>query len=105
MPTTWVRSRDSQAAGRGSCLPAHGHAAGRQDHAGPRLGREVPPRRVFVIGDTPLDVACGRAIGARTIVLQTGHATRESLAATGPDLLLRYLARDSDAFFAFIESA
>jgi phosphoglycolate phosphatase-like HAD superfamily hydrolase len=30
------------------------------------------PERCFVIGDTPHDIACGRAIGARTIAVGTG---------------------------------
>jgi phosphoglycolate phosphatase len=36
-------------------------------------GGEVPPgERMVVIGDTPHDVACGKAIGARTLAVATG---------------------------------
>jgi phosphoglycolate phosphatase len=36
-------------------------------------GGEVPPgERMVVIGDTPHDVRCGRAIGARTLAVATG---------------------------------
>lgn len=34
-----------------------------------------------VIGDTPADVACGKAIGARTLAIATGSFTAEDLAA------------------------
>jgi phosphoglycolate phosphatase-like HAD superfamily hydrolase len=38
-------------------------------------GGEVPPgERMVVIGDTPHDVACGKAIGARTLAVATGPA-------------------------------
>lgn len=52
-----------------------------------RLNGNVDLRRVWVIGDTPTDVSCGRAIGARTIAVATGNHTREELAAAAPDHL------------------
>lgn len=52
-----------------------------------RLDGRVDLDRVWVIGDTPTDVSCGQAIGARTIAVATGNHTREELAAAGPDHL------------------
>lgn len=52
-----------------------------------RLGAPVDLSRVWVIGDTPKDVSCGRAINARTIAVATGNHTREVLAAAAPDFL------------------
>jgi phosphoglycolate phosphatase-like HAD superfamily hydrolase len=43
---------------------------------------------IDVIGDTPHDIACGRAIGARTIAVATGSFTRAQLAAHEPDLIV-----------------
>ena len=43
---------------------------------------------VWVIGDTPLDVRCARAIGARALAVATGGHPAEELAAAEPDLLL-----------------
>jgi len=61
-----------------------------------RLGVEVDPAAVVVIGDTPLDVAAGRAGGARVVAVATGHYDVESLLATDPDVVLPDL-RDTDA--------
>ncbi len=47
----------------------------------------VDLRRVWVIGDTPTDVSCGRTIGARVIAVATGNHSRAELAAAGPDHL------------------
>jgi phosphoglycolate phosphatase len=47
---------------------------------------------VWVIGDTPLDVACARAIGAQAAAVATGWHSLEELAATGPDLLFADLS-------------
>ena len=38
----------------------------------------------YVIGDTPHDVGCGKAIGARTIAVATGSYAREALEAHEP---------------------
>jgi phosphoglycolate phosphatase len=35
-------------------------------------GREVDPSEAVVIGDTPHDVRCGQAVGARTLAVATG---------------------------------
>jgi phosphoglycolate phosphatase-like HAD superfamily hydrolase len=48
--------------------------------------------RVWVIGDTPLDIRCARAIGARVAAVCTGWHRREELAAAQPDLLLTDLS-------------
>jgi phosphoglycolate phosphatase-like HAD superfamily hydrolase len=47
-------------------------------------GRPIPPERRFVIGDTPHDVACGKAIDARTVVVATGGYTLDELRSCGP---------------------
>ena len=47
---------------------------------------------VFVIGDTPRDVACARAFGARAVAVATGQYSREELAATQPDFLFSDLS-------------
>ena len=52
-----------------------------------RVGFPVDLSRVWVIGDTPTDVSCGRAISARTIAVATGNHTCDELAAAAPDHL------------------
>jgi phosphoglycolate phosphatase-like HAD superfamily hydrolase len=52
------------------------------------LGNDIPAERIWVIGDTPLDVRCARAIGAKAAAVVTGWHAREELAACGPDVLL-----------------
>jgi phosphoglycolate phosphatase-like HAD superfamily hydrolase len=48
--------------------------------------------RVWVIGDTPLDVRCARSIGARVAAVATGWHSLDELASEKPDLLLRDLS-------------
>ncbi len=52
----------------------------------------LPPERVVVVGDTPLDVAAARACGVRAVAVATGTATRADLASAGPDIVLDTLA-------------
>ena len=51
-------------------------------------GREFSASQIDVIGDTPRDIACGKAIGARTIAVATGKWSREQLAEHQPDFLI-----------------
>jgi phosphoglycolate phosphatase len=49
-----------------------------------KLGIAFAPERVWIIGDTPHDIACGKAIGAKTIAVATGAFTVEQLSALNP---------------------
>jgi phosphoglycolate phosphatase-like HAD superfamily hydrolase len=57
-----------------------------------RLNGQYDAERVWVIGDTPLDIRCARAIGARAVAVATGWHAPEELAAHAPDLLVNDLA-------------
>ncbi|MFL6138909.1 MAG: HAD family hydrolase [Frankiaceae bacterium] len=56
-----------------------------------RYGRRFPPERTWVIGDTPLDLACARAGGVRCLLVATGHHPYDELAATGADAVVHDL--------------
>ena len=49
---------------------------------------DFAPAEIDVIGDTPHDVACGKAIGARTIAVATGKFSRAQLSEHQPDIIL-----------------
>lgn len=66
-------------------------------------GKEFPPEHIYVIGDTPRDIECGRAFGARTVAIATGNYSAAELAAHSPDHLFVDL-RDSDAVVAALFS-
>jgi phosphoglycolate phosphatase len=55
------------------------------------LKRKLRGEEVLVIGDTPLDVRCARAVGARALAVATGGATYEQLGSCNPDRLVRDL--------------
>jgi phosphoglycolate phosphatase-like HAD superfamily hydrolase len=52
------------------------------------VGAHVVPERVWVIGDTPLDVRCARAIGAKVVAVATGLHSALELRDAAPDLTL-----------------
>ena len=53
-----------------------------------RVGADVDPEDIWIIGDTPADVTCARAIGASVIAVATGMFSAEELEQTAPDYLL-----------------
>jgi phosphoglycolate phosphatase-like HAD superfamily hydrolase len=61
-----------------------------------RHGVNFPPEAIYVIGDTPRDIECGRAVGAKTVAISTGQYQIEELRAHSPDLLFEDLS-DTDA--------
>jgi phosphoglycolate phosphatase-like HAD superfamily hydrolase len=52
------------------------------------LQEELRPDQVLVIGDTSLDIRCGRSIQARVLAVATGGSTLEELKEYEPDWLL-----------------
>ncbi len=50
------------------------------------VGEPFAFEQVTIIGDTPLDVDCARACGARAVAVATGFHPAEDLAACAPDL-------------------
>lgn len=55
-------------------------------------GRELSPQQVSVVGDTPLDIAAGRAAQATTIGVASGHYHADELHAAQADHVLQSLA-------------
>lgn len=49
------------------------------------LNEELRGDQVLVVGDTPLDIRCGRAIGAKVLAVATGGATLDELKSHQPD--------------------
>jgi len=83
------------AADRNQLVPiARARAAG---HGVPEPARA----RVVVIGDTPHDVTCARAGGARSIGVATGGHSRDELARAGADVALDDLS-DTEAVLRWL---
>lgn len=59
-------------------------------------GRAIEPDRVVVIGDTPHDIRCARAGGAKVVAVATGNYTLDQLRAHQPDVLFADLS-DTEA--------
>jgi phosphoglycolate phosphatase-like HAD superfamily hydrolase len=62
-----------------------GHFA--RQRAKEKHGIEFPPERIYVLGDTPHDITCARAIGAKAVAIATGKFPVAELGALGPDFL------------------
>jgi phosphoglycolate phosphatase len=57
-----------------------------------RVGHQFAGKSIVIIGDTPHDIACGEALGVRTIAVATGSYSEAQLAACHPDHLFASLA-------------
>lgn len=60
-----------------------------------RLGGSPNDRRTCVIGDTPADIQCARAIGARAVAVATGTYSSAQLQPHAPDHLFEDLSGDT----------
>jgi phosphoglycolate phosphatase-like HAD superfamily hydrolase len=56
------------------------------------FGRSFAPAHVYVVGDTPADIACGAAHGLRTVGVATGQHALAELHACQPDYTLTDLS-------------
>ena len=63
-------------------------------------GPDVGPADVVVIGDTPLDVACAAAAGARSIAVATGSYDVDALRSTVADVVLADLSDEAEVLRA-----
>ena len=81
-----VRAYGSEAADRNK-LPALA-----LERAIARCDQTIAPQQVTVVGDTPADVTCARALGARAVAVTTGFSSRADLLAAQPDHLLDELS-------------
>lgn len=63
-------------------------AAAHADH-------QFNPSNVWIIGDTPHDIECGKVIGVRTLAVTTGHHTAAQLTPHQPDALLDDLSDET----------
>jgi phosphoglycolate phosphatase-like HAD superfamily hydrolase len=59
--------------------------------AAAHAGREFAPADTLVIGDTPKDIACARAVGARCLAVATGRFSVSDLRAAGADQVVETL--------------
>jgi phosphoglycolate phosphatase len=63
-------------------------------------GPSVLPHNTIVIGDTPLDVACAAAGGARSIAVATGSHTVDELRTSGADVVFEDLSDTAEVLRA-----
>ena len=78
-------------------LPGVAQRRARED-----LGLDIAGGDVVVIGDTPADIQCGRAIGARAIGVATGHYSVHELALHHPAAVFEDLSATNDVVRAIV---
>ncbi len=66
-------------------------------------GPEVAPVEIVVVGDTPLDVACAAASGARSLAVATGGYDVDALRAAGADVVMQDLTDTLEVLRASLE--
>jgi len=66
-------------------------AAVAHQRASRMLGRKLRGEEIVVIGDTPLDIRCGRAIGAKVLAVATGGARYHELEVHRPEWVVEDL--------------
>lgn len=67
-------------------------------------GEEFPAENIYVLGDTPKDIACGKAFGAKTVAIATGNYSIADLQIHEPDFLFTDLSDTEAVIAALLES-
>ena len=57
---------------------------------------DISPHHILVVGDTPHDVACARAVGATPVAVATGGFTVEQLRESGAEIVFQDLSRTNE---------
>ena len=70
-------------------------AAVARERGGRALGEVLRGEQILVVGDTPLDIRCGRSIGAKVLAVATGGATLDELRQHNPDWTVPDLTHSS----------
>jgi len=63
---------------------------------------EIAAEHILVVGDTPHDIACARAVGASAVGVATGGFTVDELRACGGDIVFEDLS-DPEAFLELLD--
>ena len=71
------------------------------DRARATIGIDYAGEQIWIIGDTPRDIACARSAGTKVVAVATGRWSAEQLAEHRPDALLADLT-DADKFMSAI---
>lgn len=69
-----------------------------------KLGGKVGDPRTCVIGDTPADIQCARAIGARAVAVATGSFSADQLRAYVPDHMFDDLSDTQSIVTAILDA-
>lgn len=85
---------------------AYGHESANRNDLPPKAlqraielaGREIPPSRVLVVGDTLMDIEAARALGAKVCCVETGFTPTDDLKAAKPDYLIPDLTHFEQVF-------
>lgn len=72
-----------------------------QHRAESHTGAAFLPGDIVVIGDTPRDIACGKAIGSQTVAVATGRFSAEILAKHEPTTVLTSFSQP-ESFWALL---
>jgi phosphoglycolate phosphatase len=63
---------------------------------------DLAAEHILVVGDTPHDIACARAVGAVPVAVATGSFTVDQLKAAGAEIVFQDLG-DTDAFLRLLD--
>jgi phosphoglycolate phosphatase len=66
------------------------------------VGLEFDRSEIVIIGDTPSDITCGRAVGARAIGVTTGRFHHDELRAAGATAVFTDLSRTAEVMEAIL---